>query len=197
MSHAITVAKSSNLLAASETVRLQHDAIPPDRLRPRMPQFLRKRGVVEVCSGKHHADVGIVHDGRGWADAGRWDCVKSGFIFPILSYTLAVTCPLINRRPPTQERGAARQHNSLCARLYTDAGAIVPRPRRCTARTIQANRRFFNQLLWANWFAGNGDAYEWTLRTGILIHFRSCSFTIRSSAASGRQSAKRTAAFGA
>jgi hypothetical protein len=22
--------------------------------------------------------------GRGWADAGRWDCVKSGFIFPIL-----------------------------------------------------------------------------------------------------------------
>jgi hypothetical protein len=23
--------------------------------------------------------------GRGWADAGRWDCVKSGFIFPILT----------------------------------------------------------------------------------------------------------------
>jgi hypothetical protein len=36
--------------------------------------------------------------GRGWADAGRWDCVKSGFICPILFFGGAR--PSIPHRPP-------------------------------------------------------------------------------------------------
>jgi hypothetical protein len=30
--------------------------------------------------------------GSGWADAGRWDCVKSGFIFPILPLCARLLC---------------------------------------------------------------------------------------------------------
>jgi hypothetical protein len=56
--------------------------------------------------------------GRGWADAGRWDCVKSGFIFPILFWRrptvrTALTCHpesrgCLARAPRSQaEHGAA------------------------------------------------------------------------------------------
>jgi hypothetical protein len=56
--------------------------------------------------------------GRGWADAGRWDCVKSGFIFPILFWRrptvrTAITCHperrgCLARAPRSQaEHGAA------------------------------------------------------------------------------------------
>ena len=40
--------------------------------------------------------------GRGWADAGRWDCVKSGFICPILFWRRPAggARPSISHRPP-------------------------------------------------------------------------------------------------
>ena len=51
----------------------------------------RRRGRADPRRGHQRAQ-----GGRGWADAGGWDCVKSGFIFPIpgLSGTLSLVWAL-------------------------------------------------------------------------------------------------------
>jgi hypothetical protein len=72
----------------------------------------------------------------GWQGVGGRGQVGLREKWLYFSYTLFLysCCYVpINQAPTTHARWAARQHNALCALLYTDAGAIVPRPRRCTA----------------------------------------------------------------
>jgi hypothetical protein len=114
--------------------------------------------------------------GRGWADAGRWDCVKSGFIFPILvRRTIGFTTPTtmhdlvmglcINR----DEWGAAIAHgiNTLgtpasmraCARaayahILTGSDAIMGTSSRVVANLWPSDGRTSDKARFSPWAKG-------------------------------------------